>query len=173
MKATATGVATMLLTDVFPGRTNAQDAGAKVQVITYPRVAIAKVSDLTADKPLEFNYPSSDAANSNCLLFKLGKPAGGGVGDDADIVAFSARCTHMGGDMSGGFVQEHSVLGCGEHLSTFDLTRHGILVAGHATDRLSQIILEIAEDQIFATGVVGLFYGYSVNPAAINVQESK
>ncbi|MEZ6152138.1 MAG: hypothetical protein R3C09_18710 [Pirellulaceae bacterium] len=46
------------------------------------------------------------------------------------------------------------------YLTTFDLTRHGIVVAGHATERLPQIILEIDGDQIYATGIVGLLYGY-------------
>ena len=40
------------------------------------------------------------------------------------------------------------------------------MVAGHATDRLPQIILEIEDDQIFAAGIVGLLYGYSANPTA-------
>ncbi len=165
MQATATGVATMLLGEVFPGRAVAQDAGTKVQVATYPRTAIGKVSDLKTDQPVAFNYPT-EALHTACQLIKLGTAAGGGVGDEQDIVAFSSRCTHMGGDMAGGYTKEHKLLGCEEHLSTFDLTRHGIMVAGHATDRLPQIILEIEDDQIFATGIVGLLYGYSANPTA-------
>ena len=165
MKTTATGVATMMLADVFPGRVFAQDADTKVQVTSFPRVAIGKVSELTADKPIEFNYPA-DALHTTCLLIKLGRQAGGGVGGDQDIVGFSARCTHMGGNMTGGYVGEHKLIGCGEHLTTFDLTRHGTMVAGHATDRLPQIVLEVDDDQIFATGIIGLLYGYNANPIA-------
>ena len=68
--------------------------------------------------------------------------------------------------MTGGYVGEHKLIGCSEHLTTFDLTRHGIMVAGHATDRLPQIVLEVDDDQIFATGIIGLLYGYNANPTA-------
>ena len=163
VKATATAVATMLLADVFPGRAAAQEADTEVQVATYPRVAIAKLSGLQSDTPVEFDYPLV-GMHTNCSLVKLGTQAGGGVGDGQDIVAFSARCTHMGADLSGGYVGEFNVVGCRQHLTTFDLTRHGIVVAGHATERLPQIILEIDGDEIFATGIVGLFYGYNANP---------
>ena len=163
LKTTATSVVTMLLADVFPGRAVAQDAGTQVQVATYPRMAIGKVSDLKNDTPIEFDYPET-GTNTNCSLVKLGTQAGGGVGSDQDIVAFSARCTHMGGDLSGGYVGKHKLVGCREHLTTFDLTRHGIMVAGHATERLPQIILEIDGDDIYATGIIGLLYGYHENP---------
>jgi arsenite oxidase small subunit len=57
------------------------------------------------------------------------------------------------------------VLGpCPLHLSTFDLTKHGMIVSGHAVESLPQIVLEIDGDDIVATGVMGLFYGYSQNP---------
>ncbi|MGB7347847.1 MAG: arsenate reductase (azurin) small subunit [Pirellulaceae bacterium] len=165
LKTTAASVSMMLLADVFPGRVAAQDADTRVQVSLFPRTQIAKLSDLRQDVPVEFNYPSS-ALHTNCMLIKLGTAAGGGVGDDNDIVAFNARCTHMGGDLSTGYVSQHKLLGCGEHLSTFDLTRHGIMVAGHATERLPQIILETDGDDILATGIIGLYYGYHVNPTA-------
>ncbi len=163
LKTTATSVVTMMLADVFPGRAVAQDASTQVQVATYPRMAIGKVSELIIDTPVEFDYPE-EGTNTNSSLVKLGTEAGGGVGEHLDIVAFSARCTHMGGDLNGGYVGEHKVVGCREHLTTFDLTRHGILVAGHATERLPQIILEIDGDDIYATGIVGLLYGYHENP---------
>jgi len=165
LQSTAATATMMWLADVFPGRVSAQDAQTKVPVVSLPRTAIGNVSELQIDAPVEFNYPSN-AIHTNCLLIKLGTPAGGGVGEDADIVAFSSRCTHMGGDLSQGYVGEHKLVGCGEHLTTFDLTRHGILVAGHATERLPQIILEVDGDEIFATGIVGLFYGYHTNPTA-------
>jgi arsenite oxidase small subunit len=163
MKTTAASVAVMLLADVFPGKVAAQDAETKVPVATFARKRIARLSELSEATPIEFNFPSA-AIHTNCMLFKLGKAAGGGVGDDDDIVAFSARCTHMGGDLSRGYIKDHQLVGCGEHLTTFDLTRHGIMVAGHATDRLPQILLEIEGDEIFATGIVGLLYGYAANP---------
>lgn len=165
LKTTATGVATMLLADVFPGRVQGQDAGQNVHVASYPKLAIAKLSDVQQDKPIEFAYPS-DGLHTGCVLVQLGRKAGGGVGQNQDIVAFSARCTHMGGDMTDGYVAEHKLLGCGEHLSTYDLTRHGMLVAGHATESLPQIVLEIEGETIYATAIVGLLYGYSQNPSS-------
>ena len=47
--------------------------------------------------------------------------------------------------------------------TTFDLTRHGMVVAGHATDNLPQVVLELEGDDIYAQGVLGLIYGYSSN----------
>ena len=48
-------------------------------------------------------------------------------------------------------------------MTTFDLTRHGMVVSGHATESLPQIVLEIVGDDIFAVGAQGLIYGYSAN----------
>jgi arsenite oxidase small subunit len=70
----------------------------------------------------------------------------------------------MGFPMQDTFNPEHQVLGpCGWHLSTCDLTRHGMVVSGHATSGLPQIILEARNDEIHATGVQSLIYGFSDN----------
>ena len=94
---------------------------------------------------------------------KLGTEAGGGIGADKDIVAFSSLCTHMGWGLSDTRItyrKEHKMLGpCPLHLTTFDLTRYGMVVAGHATEALPQIVLEVDGDDIIATGVLGLIYG--------------
>jgi arsenite oxidase small subunit len=73
----------------------------------------------------------------------------------------------MGGYMDvAAFKPKHSVLGpCPLHLSTFDLTKHGMIVSGHATASLPQIVLELDGDDIVATGVMGLFYGHHRNPS--------
>lgn len=167
LKTTATGVATMLLSELFPGRVLGQDPDREVNVASYPRVAVAKVSELKQDEPVDFFFPSNQL-HTGCVLVKLGRQAGGGVGPDQDIVAFSTMCTHMGNDMMDGYVAEHKVIGCDAHLSTFDLTRHGILVAGHATASLPQIVLEIEDDTVYATAIAGLIYGYNQNPPAEN-----
>ncbi|MFQ5434838.1 MAG: arsenate reductase (azurin) small subunit, partial [Anaerolineae bacterium] len=52
---------------------------------------------------------------------------------------------------------------CPLHWSTFDLTRHGMVISGHATQGLPQIMLETDGDDIVATGVLGLLYGYYDN----------
>ena len=52
---------------------------------------------------------------------------------------------------------------CPLHLTTFDLTKHGMVVSGHATQGLPQVILELNGRDIFATGMLGLLYGLSDN----------
>ena len=127
----------------------------------YPRVKIGKLSALKEGVPLEFSYPYRDVRN---ILVKLGQPAGAGVGKEADVVAFNQQCTHMGGPMQGTYKARHQVLGpCPLHLTTFDLTRHGMVVSGHGTESLPQIVLETQGDDIYAVGVLGLIYGYSAN----------
>ncbi len=126
---------------------------------SYPRQKIGRLSALKNGVPLDFNYPYPDIRN---ILVKLGVSAGAGIGAGKDIVAFNQQCTHMGGPLDGTYKPEHQVLGpCPLHLTTFDLTRHGMVVAGHATESLPQIVLEIKGDDIYAVGVMGLVYGYS------------
>ena len=129
------------------------------QVARYPRKLIGQLSALTTDQPLKFKYPD-EGRNSGSVLVKLGEPAGGGLGPDRDVVAFNALCTHMGGPMGGTYKPEHKILGpCPFHQSTFDLTRHGIIVSGHATESLPQVLLELEGDDIYAVGMIGLIYG--------------
>lgn len=128
---------------------------------SYPVQKIGRLSALKKGVPVQFNYPYPHVAN---ILVKLGAPAGAGVGSDADVVAFNLQCTHMGGPMHGSYKPEYQVLGpCPLHLTTFDLTRHGMVVAGHGTESLPQILLELRGDDIYAVGVMGLIYGYSKN----------
>lgn len=129
----------------------------------YPRKRIAKLSELKGDTPKAFRYPHNDA-HSGSFIVKLGVPAFGGVGSDKDIVAFNALCTHMGGPLQGQYNARHKALGpCPFHLSTFDLTRHGMVAAGHASQALPQVLLEVSGDEIVAVGVMGLIYGYNNN----------
>jgi arsenite oxidase small subunit len=129
----------------------------------YPKKRIAKLSELKADSPKAFKYPYDDT-HSGSLIVKLGVPAFGGVGPDKDIVAFNSLCTHMGGPLAGSYNARYKALGpCPFHLSTFDLTRHGMVVAGHASQALPQVVLEVAGDEVFAVGVMGLIYGYNSN----------
>lgn len=164
MAGTTFAATTVVLGDLFHGRVAAQDATRTATSTTYPRIVIGSLAELKTGQPLIFDYPK-EAKHSQCMLVRLKHKAGGGVGPKRSIVAYSTRCTHMGGDLSEGYVTEHSVLGCGEHLTTFDLTRHGMVVAGHATESLPQIILEIDGDDIIATGIIGLLYGYASNPS--------
>lgn len=130
-------------------------------VSRYPRMKIGRLSDLKQDTLVPFTYPSKDIRN---ILIKLGLPAGGGVGPGRDVVAFNPVCTHMGGALENTYKPAHKVLGqCPLHQATFDLTRHGIIVSGHATQSLPQVELELEGDDIYATGIIGLVFGRNSN----------
>ncbi len=137
--------------------------GALLQMREYPRKRIGKLSALRADEPVEFKYPFEDAGSTSFLV-NLGVPAAGGVGAGKDVVAFNSFCTHMGGILTAVYSKEYKVAGpCPMHLSTFDLTRHGMVVAGHGTMGLPQVALEVSGDDIIATGISGLVYGRARN----------
>jgi len=128
---------------------------------TLPEKKVANLADLAVDKPVNFTFPDRKSA---CTIVKLGVPAGGGVGPDGDIVAFSASCPHMGTSLIGGYNAKHKGMGpCPSHLTRFDLTRYGIVVSGHATESLPQVLLEVRDGKIYATGVRGLLYGRTDN----------
>lgn len=140
---------------------DAEAQGVRALRASYPRLKIASLSALKLGDPVAFNYPYPDVRN---IVVKLGAVAGGGVGADKDVVAFNQQCPHMGGPMDGTYKPEHQVLGpCPLHLTTFDLTRHGMVVSGHSTESLPQIVLEVQGDDLYAVGVQGLVYGYSAN----------
>lgn len=145
----------------LPGEVLAQNV--KALRASYPRHKVASLKALKPGEPVSFNYPYPEVRN---IVVKLGTPAGGGVGAARDIVAFNQQCPHMGGPLDGTYKPQHQVLGpCPMHLTTFDLTRHGMVVSGHSTESLPQIVLEIQGDDIYAVGVQGLIYGYSANVA--------
>lgn len=151
-----TVLAGVFLAPAFQGR-------AEAVARSYPKKRVARLSELKVDSPKVFRYPHDDA-HSGSLIVKLGVPAFGGVGPDRDIVAFNLLCTHMGGPLAGSYNAKYKSLGpCRFHLSTFDLTRHGMVVAGHASQALPQVLLEVSEDEVFAVGVMGLIYGYHSN----------
>lgn len=152
--------------------------GAQAQPVTgrltgYPRQRVARISELKRDDPVRFRYPQ-DHPNCDCFMVKLGVPAQGGVGPEKDIVAFSSYCTHMGGVLMGKtktrqkYQADTKILGpCPVHLSSFDLTKGGMITSAHATQKLPQILLETQGDEIYATGVVGLLYGLHDNLAKL------
>ena len=133
---------------------------------TYHEFKVAELNKLKVGEPIAFNYPYDDVRN---IIVKLGVPAGGGIGPDNDIVAFNQQCPHQGGPLDGTYKKQHQMLGpCPLHLTTFDLTRHGMIVSGHATESLPQIVLAIRGNDIYAIGVMGLVFGYSANLAGRN-----
>jgi arsenite oxidase small subunit len=145
----------------LPGEAGAQAQPWQALKAAYPRQRIGRLSALATGKPVQFKYPYTNVDN---ILVKLGAPAGGGIGKEQDVVAFNLQCTHMGGPLHGSYKAAHQMLGpCPLHLTTFDLTRHGMVVAGHGTESLPQIVLEASGDDIYAVGVMGLIYGYAHN----------
>ena len=98
------------------------------------------------------------------MLVKLGTSAGGGIGRKKGIVAFSVLCTHQGMPLIGSYQAKEKALGaCPAHLSTYDLTRHGIIISGQAYQRLPQVLLEHDGDTVYATGLIGLIFGRHLN----------
>jgi arsenite oxidase small subunit len=94
----------------------------------------------------------------------MGQKAGGGVGKQRDVVAFNTICTHQGGPLLGSYNTEYKTLGqCPFHLTTYDLTRYGIIVSGQAYQSLPQVLLEVKGDSIYAVGVMGLIFGRNNN----------
>ena len=134
-------------------------AGTSAMVSTYPRKLVAKLSELKQDEPVDFSYPD-EGSFSESIIVKLGTEGGGGIGPERDVVAFNNTCTHQGGPLSGTYKGDTKSLGaCPLHLSTYDLTRHGILISGQAYQSLPQVLLELDGDNIYAVGVFGLIFG--------------
>ncbi len=150
---------------VGPGVAFAGDRYA-LRKVRYPRRRIGSLAEIRVGAPLSFRYPV-DEPHCQSFLARLGARAAGGIGPEQDIVAFNAACTHMGMPLLPNPNPEWRVAGpCALHLTTFDLTRHGLVLAGHATESLPQIELELDGDDIVAAGIMGLVYGYSINPPA-------
>ena len=138
----ATTVGTITLASVLPGRL------FQAQVAAYDGMMVGE--------PVKFRYPW-DHGNCDSYLIKLGAPAGG-------VVAFDTICPHMRISLLGSYKAEHQVMGpCPSLLSTYDLTRHGMIISGHATQGLPQVTLEARGDEIYATGVMALIYGFGDN----------
>lgn len=158
----ASGAATFtVMVTIHSGSAGAKQVPALVT--SYPKKLIAKLSELKQDKPVGFEYPDEgDYAES--MLVKLGEEAGGGIGSQKDIVAFNLTCTHQGGSLEDTYVASDKAIGpCPLHLSTYDLTRHGILISGQAYQSLPQVLLELDGDNIYAVGMFGLIYGRQDN----------
>ena len=153
----AGGVTTTVMVTMNPGTAFATAVPASVT--TYPRKFVARLSELQLDTPVDFTYPDEGEYSDN-MIVRMGVEAGGGIGPDKDVVAFNYACTHQGGSLYDSYKADTKSLGaCPLHLSTYDLTRHGILISGQAYQSLPQILLELDGDDIYATGIFGLIFG--------------
>ena len=151
------GVTTTVMVTLNRGTAFAQEVPATIT--TFPRKFVAKLSDLKLDEPIDFTYPD-EGAHAESMIVRMGVRAGGGLGPDEDVVAFNYACTHQGNSLSGSYKKDTKSLGAfALHLSTYDLTRHGILISGQAYQSLPQVLLELEGDDIYATGIFGLIFG--------------
>jgi arsenite oxidase small subunit len=155
-----TGGATMtIMLAGIPGFAGASELPA--WITDYERVRVARISEIVRHSTIYFEYPDQ---NSSCFMVQMDGEAGAGVGPDKDIVAFHTNCTHMGAPLNGTYKKEHAAMGpCPSHLTTFDLRRHGMVIAGHATESLPQVILEEEDGWIYANGMMGLIFGRIAN----------
>lgn len=150
------GLAATVVMVGIPGLLEAQTPAV---VASYPRKFITTLSSLNVDEPFDFEYPD-EGSYAESILVKLGRESGGGLGPDKDVVAFNYICTHQGGPLQGTYKAADKALGpCPLHLTTFDLTRHGIFISGQAYQSLPQVLLELEGDDIYAVGMFGLIYG--------------
>lgn len=137
------------------------------RIARYPQKKVALLSQLKQGMPIEFRYPWNHA-HCDTVLLKLGQEAAGGLGPNRDVVAFNGLCPHMGWAIPAKkFFSDPGIAGpCPGHWTTFDLTRHGMVVSGHATQGLPQVVLELDGDDILAVGILGLVFGFHDNRAA-------
>lgn len=153
----ASGVTTTVMVTLNRGTALAHEFPATIT--TFPRKFVAKLSDLKLDEPVDFTYPD-EGAHADSMIVRMGVRAGGGIGPGEDVVAFNYACTHQGGSLFGSYKKDTKSLGaCPLHLSTYDLTRHGILISGQAYQSLPQVLLELEGDDIYANGIFGLIFG--------------
>ena len=120
-----------------------------------PRTRIAALADLSPGAAVDFNYPEGAVA----VLVDLGEATEGGVGPKRSIVAYSALCQHMGCPVE--YRDATKDFFCSCHASRFDVRLGGQAVGGPAPRGLPRITLEIAGDEIFASGIDGLVYGFA------------
>lgn len=128
--------------------------------LPYIPQVVAKVASLQINHPTTFLFPDS---SSPCAVIKMGAPVPGGVGPDADIVAYSTLCTHMGCPV--GYDANARTFKCPCHFSMFDPEKTGQMICGQATENLPRIVLDYNDKNgtVVAVGVEGLIYGRQSN----------
>jgi arsenite oxidase small subunit len=130
--------------------------------LSFPRVKVSSLEELTQGNVVLFNYPLDNEPN---FLIKLGTKASGGVGPDGDIIAFSDICQHLGCNWAfvpqGGspkadpsYVAPKPVGYCPCHGSVYDLTGAAQVIGGPAPRPVPQVQLEVdTSGDIYAVGM--------------------
>ncbi len=132
-------------------------ACGKPEQLPDTRTLVIAANKLRDGQSTDFEFPEGHQA----FVAKLGVSAEGGLGSDADIVAFHKACPHMGCPL----MPDTDALGRGElgpcacHHSRFDLRMSGRQIVGRATQRLVRVTLELDGGELFATGVEGIPFG--------------
>lgn len=104
---------------------------------------IASLSKLGVGQVVVFHYPREA---DNCILIRLNEGDAKGV----ELVAYSQECTHLACAVIPDV--KRGVIHCPCHEGFFDL-KTGVVLAGPPPRPLSRILLEIRDDNIYATGV--------------------
>jgi arsenite oxidase small subunit len=140
------------------GGAPARAAPANAQ-LDYPSNRLANVADLAVNQPMDIEYPDADSPG---ILLKLGTAVEGGVGPDADIVAYSVLCPHKGWQLQ--YNAGDKTLNCPGHFSRFDAEVGGQQTWGHATQNLPQFTLRVDDKgDIYAEGCSDLIFGRPSN----------
>ncbi len=137
--------------------------GEAVQGSSWPRVKLVNVKSLSPLKPINFNYPLVNTPN---ILVKLGAKADFGVGPDADIVAYSTICQHLGCYL--GFQSSGSSPPCDTsykaptaegycccHGGEYDFVHSGQVIGGPPPRSVPKVLLDYDEPtgDIYAVGM--------------------
>jgi len=159
----ATKTVTVTVTGGSTGTSTVTQSSTSAAVSPFPRIRVANVSDISGGQTVTFNYPLDNTPN---LLAKLGAKAGGGVGPDGDIVAFSQLCQHLG--CVWGYVptagspkcdSSYKAAGpvgyCCCHGSAYDLSKGAEVIDGPSPRPQPQVVLEFdsSTGDIYATGM--------------------
>jgi arsenite oxidase small subunit len=135
---------------------------ASTPVLSFPRIKVASLSQLSDNQALTFSYPLDNTPN---ILMKLGAKAESGVGPDGDVVAFSQLCQHLGcvygvqptgtsPKCNSSYVAKGPVGYCCCHGSVYDLANGGKVIGGPAPRPLPMVVLEVdTSGDIYAVGM--------------------
>ncbi|MGR3320240.1 MAG: Rieske 2Fe-2S domain-containing protein [Candidatus Anammoxibacter sp.] len=108
--------------------------------------AIVYMEDLT--KVGNYQYFPVDCDYRDCFVIRLKGPLCNGlkISDNSgdELVAFHKKCTHMGWvlPLAKDSNQPHILGPCPGHLTSFDLSKGGMVVIGQATECLPQVKLK-------------------------------
>jgi len=145
----------------------------------FPKYKVANISGLQLNNPIVFNYPLDDQPS---VLVKIGQKAAGGVGPDADIVAFSIVCQHLGCVV--GYQAQGASPACNSsyrapgpvgycccHASIYDFTNGAKVLGGPTPRPLPQVTLQVDEStgDIYAVGMgPPTIFGYATGSSDVS-----